>query len=232
MIEETETYLNISPEKFEIYLFDKKNLKNLYKEEKKLINNTNVLNLNILEVFLEENIFKIEKLIGKFVQNIFLIIDCNSTLNVSLGIKKKNYDREVNKKNLDSILIEAKDIFKERYQNQTIMHMLVNRYIVNGKEFAKIETDLISDYFCLEIKFISISNKLVLEINNVLQKYHIKIIRFIDQNYIINLFKDDNLEISNMINKMQNGYNENEVVLVPKNVKKKGIFEKFFQLFS
>ena len=30
---EFETYLSISPNKFGIYLFDKKNLKNLYKKE-------------------------------------------------------------------------------------------------------------------------------------------------------------------------------------------------------
>ena len=35
-----------------------------------------------------------------------------------------------------------------------------------------------------------------------------------------------------MANRIQNGANENEIKLIPKNVGKIGIFEKFFQLFS
>ena len=31
---------------------------------------------------------------------------------------------------------------------------------------------------------------------------------------------------------VRNGCNENEVILVPKNIENKGFFEKFFQLFS
>ena len=32
--------------------------------------------------------------------------------------------------------------------------------------------------------------------------------------------------------KIQNGHNDNEVKIIPKNIKKLGFFEKFFQLFS
>ena len=46
------------------------------------------------------------------------------------------------------------------------------------------------------------------------------------------MFKDDKNEISEMIFKVQNGFNANEVKLIQKNPKKKGFFEKFFQLFN
>ena len=69
---ELENYLSISPNKFGIYLFDKKNLKNLYKEELILNNNSKFIKLDDLKKFLDNNIFKIEKLSGKFVKNIFL----------------------------------------------------------------------------------------------------------------------------------------------------------------
>ena len=35
-----------------------------------------------------------------------------------------------------------------------------------------------------------------------------------------------------MTHRILNGYNENEVTFLPKNPKKLGFFEKFFQLFS
>ena len=46
--EELENYLSISPDKFGIYLFDKKNLKNLYKEELILNEYNNSFDLNTL----------------------------------------------------------------------------------------------------------------------------------------------------------------------------------------
>ena len=42
----------------------------------------------------------------------------------------------------------------------------------------------------------------------------------------------ENLEFSEMVHKVKSGFNENEVKLIPKNLGKKGFFEKFFQLFS
>ena len=45
MTDEVETYLSISPNKFEIYLFDKKNLVNLYKEKVEI--NSNKVEIDI-----------------------------------------------------------------------------------------------------------------------------------------------------------------------------------------
>ena len=72
---ETETYLSILDNKFQICLINKENLKYIYKKEFKIHNYSNYVDLNLLNKFLEDNIFKIEKLIGKFVKNISLIIE-------------------------------------------------------------------------------------------------------------------------------------------------------------
>ena len=84
-----ENYLSISPNKFGIYLFDKKNLKNLYKEELVIDDNRNFINHSDLKKFLDDNIFKIEKLSGKFVENIYLIFEDKNIFNLEIGIKKK-----------------------------------------------------------------------------------------------------------------------------------------------
>ena len=66
-----ETYLCISPNEFDIYLFNKKNLKNLYEDKIRFNNNSDYFNFNLLDKFLEKNIFKIEKFAGNFIKNIF-----------------------------------------------------------------------------------------------------------------------------------------------------------------
>ena len=72
--EELENYISISPNKFGIYLFDKKNLNNLYNKELIVDNNSDSLDFNTLEKFLDNNVFEIEKLSGKFIENVFLFL--------------------------------------------------------------------------------------------------------------------------------------------------------------
>ena len=84
-----EAYLFLLPNKLLISLFDTKNLKNYYIDEIHLENKINSLDENILNKFLDKNIFKIEKLIGKFIKNIFLVIENDQIFNLNFGIKKK-----------------------------------------------------------------------------------------------------------------------------------------------
>ncbi len=234
MIDDTDlkTYLNITPYQLGIYLFDTKKFNYIYKEELKIDTKIDLINFNILNEFLEKNIFKIEKLIGKFLNNIYLIIDTKNIQKINIGVKKKNYDEKINKTFLENILIDVKDLFRENYQNEKIIHMLVNKYLVDGTYYSSFQNNFIGNDFCLELQINHISESFVSEINKVLEKYQIKIIGYLDKSYIENFFKDENFELCLMAYKIQNGFNVNEVKVIPKKVEKKGFFEKFFQLFS
>ena len=227
-----ETYLSLSSQKFGIYLLDKKNLKNLYFNEQILKNMTNTLDINLLEEFLDNNIFKVEKLIGRFIKNITLIIDNENILILNLGLKKKNYEKIITQKFLENCLLELKDLFNEKYQDYKIMHMHIIKYLVDEKQYPKFQIDINCENLRIEIQFISVPNKFILEIDKILQKYQIKSINYLNLNYLKNLFQQQKIEISQMAYRSQLGYNTNEVLMIPKNVKKTGFFEKFFQLFS
>ena len=107
---EFETYLNISSNKLRIYLLDKKNLKNLYFKEQSFENDKVFLDFNILKKFLDDNIYKIEKLIGEFIKNITLILENKTILIINVGLKKKNNENIVTKKFLENLLIELRDL--------------------------------------------------------------------------------------------------------------------------
>jgi len=228
---ELQNYLSISPNKFGIFLFDTKNFKNLYKDELIINNDSKFLNLDDLKKFLDKNIFKIEKLSGKFVENIFLIFENEKILNLKLGIKKKNYDIVVTKQYLENLLIESKDLFRENYQNQEIMHMVIYKYFFNDKSYQSFQENLKCDYLALEIEFKFIPNSVIYDLNKILESYQIKIIRYLDGSYVKNSFNND-IELSEMTYKILAGHNENEVTFMPKSIKKLSFFEKFFQLFS
>ena len=226
-----ETYLYISKDKFQIFVLNKKKLKNLYSQELKIDHQFDFKDLNILLNFLDKNIYKIEKLIGNFIKNIILIVENEKNLKINMGIKK-SYETSLKQKSFSSNLTELKDLFKKNYQEQTIMHMCIVNYIFNGKRYSSFDSKLINDYFCIEVSFIAIDNKLVFAFDNVLEKYQIKIKQYMCGNYINNFIGDTGDEISIIANKLRNGLNINEITIVPKHKENKGFFEKFFQLFS
>ena len=229
--EELENYISISPNKFGIYLFDKKNLNNLYNKELIVDNNSGSLDFNTLEKFLDNNVFEIEKLSGKFIENVFFIFEDNKIFNLDMGIKKKNYNVSIKKEHFENSLIEAKDLFRENYPDQEIMHMIINKFFFNDKSYLSFEENLEGDHFALEIRFKSISNSIIYDLNKILEKYQIKIIKFIDGRYVKNFF-DKEMNLTEMTHRILNGHNSNEVIFIPKNPKKLAFFEKFFQLFS
>ena len=224
-------YLSISPNKFGLYLFDTKSLKNLYKEEITFNRDRDFLNYDLLKKFLDDNVLKIEKLSGKFVENIILIFEDENILNLELGIKKKNYNSLMTKEYLENSLIEAKDLFRENYQDQEIIHMIINKYFINGESYLLFEENLKCDNFGLEIQFKSISNNIIYDLNKVLKNYQIKISKYLDGNYVKTYFTNE-MKLTEMSYRILCGCNQNEVIFVPKSTKKLAFFEKFFQLFS
>ena len=220
MIEETdfETFLYISKNKYQIFVYDKDNFKNLYEAELKINDD---IDLNFLSKFLDENIYKIEKIISNFVRDIILIIDDDKIFNTNISLKKKNYNKHIDQKYLENNLKEVKDIFIESYQDQVIMHMV----IVN-------KADANEDYSYLEVNFISISNSFTLIFDKLLENHQIKIRKYMSGIYIKSFLREDETELSVMANKLNNGLNQNEVKLISKTIENRGLFEKFFQLFS
>ena len=168
-----EIYLIISYGKFEIFLLDIKNHKNIYQEKLKFKDVSEKLDFNLLNKFLENNIFKIEKLAGNFVNNINVVIENKSILNFNISIKKKNYAGKITNIILESMLTDIKDLFKENYNQYKLIHMIIDKYIIDGVSYSSLQDQISNDEICLEIKLISISNLIILEIEHILKKYQI-----------------------------------------------------------
>ena len=224
-----ETFLYISKSKYQIFVYDKNNLKNLYNEE---IGYSDEIELNTLSKFLDDNIFKIEKKIKNFIRNIILIVEDDKILEIGISLKKKNYEKNENQKQLENSLVEVKDIFKENYQDLLIMHMVIvekeNNFLLNNANNN-------DDYLFLEVNFISIPNKFTFYFDKLLENHQINIKRYMSGDYIKSFFdieSKESIELFVMANKLNDGLNKNEVELISKSKENRGFFEKFFQLFS
>ncbi len=124
-------------------------------------------------------------MIKDFIRNIILIIEDDKVLDIGISLKKKNYEKNINQKQLENSLVEVKDIFKENYQDLLIMHMII---VENENNFLFNNTNNNDDYLFLEVNFISIPNKFTFYFDKLLENHQINIKRYMSGDYIKSFF--------------------------------------------
>ena len=228
---EYKTFLFISLKKLILVVLDS-DQKNIFKKELLIENFSNELNLNRINDFLGKYIFDIEKILKGFVNNIFLIIDHEDFLSIDVSLKKNLNKEKINIKNINNLLIEAKDQCKESLEKYNIVHMKIDKYIIDDLSYSILPKELFCDYFSLDVNFICLSKNLIKDLENILKNYQISISRIISYRYLLGFLDSEQEDIFHLAEKILNGYNHNEVVLVNKTHKNKGFFEKFFNFFT
>ena len=227
-----DTFFFISSKKLSISVTNKCNFEKIYNKEILINNDLNQINFDELNNFLDKNIFKIEKVIKNFIKNIYLIVDCDEFFPVELSIKKNNYGNLILPKNLSYVLNEAKDQCKKTFRDKKIVHLLIENYYIDEEYFSYLPKDLKCKNFSLDLKFICLSNNLINNLEKTLKRYQISLNKIISAAYIKNFITNEDEDMFKLSKKIIEGYNENEVLLVDKNIKNQGFFEKFFNFFS
>ena len=130
----------------------------VYFSKKNLIDNSSSIeNLDILEKFLKNHIFDIEKNLNNYVKDINLVVDHNDFLFVNLSMKYNFDGIKFNLNRLNSLLVELKSQFKNTIGNFEVIHMVITKFIVDGKMYSQLTEITNYDKICLEIKiYISI----------------------------------------------------------------------------
>ncbi len=141
---------------------------------------------NILEKNNQDEYFKLinllvreaENKISNHLENVFVLYDNSEILSVDLSLKK-NFDQNVLIKDVySSIIEECSQLIRNNYVSKKIIHIITIRNIFDGKEITEnLKNNLSVKSIIIEIKFICLP----------IEKY----------NQISNVFKRNNLEISN-----------------------------------
>ena len=224
-------FLFIGPTNIKFEAIDVNN--EIYFSKKNLIDNSSsVRNLDILENFFKNHIFNIEKNLNNYVKDIHLVVDHNDFLYVNLSMKYTSDGIKFNLNQLNSLLVELKNQFKNTIGNYEVIHMVINKFIVDGKTYSQLTE--INDYntIFLEIKFICLKKNIVENLKDVLSKYQIIVRNIICFEYLKG-FEDFSERKSLIIaHKVLNGLNQNEIFFSNKNTKNMSFFEKFFSFFN
>ena len=231
---ENDVYFGLNEKRLSISVFKQSDNSLAFFNEENI--NINPISENtdfwILEKQLEKNIKQVEKKINSFVNNISLIVDMASTLPIYISLTKKLDNKKIQQKDIKHLIQDAKQQIVRAYPEKYIVHIIVKKYIVNDIDYTFVPMDIDCNKISIEIKFICFPKNLIKKIELLFYNFQITIEKIICSNYAKSFIDDsDTKNLCQIGHKLKNGFNKQEVVIVPKKLEKKGFFEKLFHLF-
>tara|TARA_B100000242_G_scaffold2206_1_gene1312 strand:- start:147 stop:851 length:705 start_codon:yes stop_codon:yes gene_type:complete len=227
-----EVFLFFSKKKIILSVNRKTDFKLIFRDEIFFDDNDIYLNFDRLNFFLNENVFKVEKILGNFIEKINIILETRDFLNLQISMKKHDYNEKINSSIILYLIKSARNQCEKTIQNNRIIHILIDSYLIDGVHFKELPLNQKCKNFSLDISFICLPDELIKNIEKTLKKFQISINRILSANYIDKFTKDRDINFFKMTSKIINGYNKNEVKIINKISKNKGFFEKFFDLFT
>jgi|MDTC01.1.fsa_nt_gb hypothetical protein len=228
----TKVFLFIGQTEFRLIVINSKKEKLFY--NKILIDNlSDSYYFEKLNKFVKENIFKIEKKLKQFVNNIFLITNRKDLLISELSIKKKSIIGESKKKIINDLLILAKNQFEETLKDEKIIHFKINKFIFDDTEYLFLPSELDYSNLSIEVQFVCINKILIDKLKNIFNKYQIIIKKFYSYDYLLKQDNNKNLDFNDIVHNLMDNNLLNEVIIESLDRKKKrGFFEAFFNFFN
>ena len=145
-------FLFISLEKIIIFALNSKK-QDLYKKELSNLEPQIFENLNELNNFLDKNIFSLEKKLNRFVNNINLIINHDDFFSINLSVKNRFEFKKMDISQINNLLLETKNHVKKSLDENEIIHMKINKFVIDGKDYISIPDDIDSSNFFVEVEF-------------------------------------------------------------------------------
>ena len=228
-------YLEFSFTKLNLSAFDQLNGKLEHYKEKEYkfyFNNFKDLNFNELQKFVEENILELEKSIGVFIKDVYLIIETPQSITIELSVMKNNEGQKIIKQDAMYLVQDAKQQILKSNPDIGIIHILVEKYILDNVEYKFLPLKKKCKNFSINAKFVCFPKDLLKNFEELFFKQQIFINKFICFNYVKKFdFGNNQQNICERSKKIVEGINKQEVVSIPKTIKKTGFFEKLFHFF-
>ncbi len=227
-----EVFIILSAKKITLSINSKTDSDLIFQEECLFENNSLDLNFEKLDFFLNENILKVEKILGSFIETVNIIINSRDFFNLQISVKKNDYNEKISNDILNYLIKDAKYQCEKTIKDMRIIHILIDNYLIDKNYFLDLPINQKCKNFSLDISFICFPKEIIKKIEKNLKRYHISINQILNADYVYKFSNSTKIPFVIMASKIIDGYNKNEVRIVNKTHKNEGFFEKFFNLFS
>jgi len=145
---------------------------------------------------------------------------------------KNNEGQKIIKQDAMYLVQDAKQQILKSNPDLGIIHILVEKYILDNVEYKFLPLKKKCKNFSINTKFVCFPKDLLKNFEELFFKQQIFINKFICSNYVKKFDFDNNQQnICERSKKIVEGINKQEVVSIPKTIKKTGFFEKLFHFF-
>ena len=176
-------YFAIVGQNLHINYFSSKDYNSGY-QKKYLMPDTldNNLNLIVLTKFISEKVKDFEKDVKSFIEKVYVITDAKYD-QFSLSLKNKYNSNNIKETDVVRLISDAKQQIIRNNKGCVILHLLVDKFIVDGEEYLEFPENISYKEFIVEISFITVQNSTVKTLNKMLKDCNIEIKKIISHQY-------------------------------------------------
>ena len=189
------------------------------------------LNLIVLSKFISEKVKEFEKDVGRFIEKVYVITDAKYN-KFSLSLKNKYDSDKIKETDVVRLISDAKQLISRNNKDFAILHLLVDKYIVDGEEYLEFPENRSYKEFIIEISFITVQNSTVKTLNKIFKDCNIEVKKIISHQYSSSFAEKSDISPCIAGKKVTDGINPSEVMMHNLYTKKQGLFEKMFNFFS
>ena len=206
-----------------------------YKEKnyKSYLENYKELNFEKLDKLVEKNILAVEKSLEEFVRDIYLIVETPQSTSIRLSVVKNNEGKKIIKEDAMYLVQDARQQLLKSNQDLGIIHIIVENYVLDDIQHKVLPSEKKCNKFSIDIIFICFPKDLIKSFEKLFLNQQIYINQFLCLNYIKTFdFINKEQNICEYAKAIVQGANKQEVASIPKELEKKGFFEKLFHFFK
>ena len=189
------------------------------------------LNLIVLSKFVLEKIKDFEKEVGRFIEKVYVITDAKYN-KFSLSLKNKYDSDKIKETDVVRLISDAKQQISRNNKDFVILHLLVDKYIVDGEEYLEFPENRSYKEFIIQVSFITVQHSTVKTLNKIFKDCNIEVKKIISHQYSSSFAEKSDISPCIAGKKVIDGINPLEVMTHNLYTKKQGLFEKMFNFFS
>ena len=211
-------YIDLGSSKLRIVAFDKKEKDQIFFFDKDCLTSLKYNKLNLIETekTLEKTILEIEKKTGEHLNNINLMLDTSDAISIILSVSKQNEKKNITKEDIQYIIQDAKQQILSSNPNMKIIHIIINNYRVDDKNFESLPLNIECKKLTIDIVFICFPKEVIEKVEKMFNKNQISIDQFICSSYAKSFNYKNNFSNFDKIAFLDIGYEKTSVIFYEK----------------
>ena len=202
-----QTYFDCGFSKVRAGVFDKDNeSRAFYSESKYLVDHLN------LDSEIQKIISYFEQNTNEYINDINLMIDSPKMLSVGISVSKKLSGSKLRQEDVQFLIQEAKQLILKYHKDQSIIHIIIDNYKVNGIEYSYLPNEVECSFICLDILFICLPIDTIEYFKSFFLKSDISINQIFCSSYAKSINYKDNLNLINSVSFVDVGFNKTSII--------------------